>query len=123
VVAFAKQKGLSTEDAYLAKYGKELLSRSRDEVLREAELKSAAKQTSTVRVSSEGNSAQQTPKKNPTLQLKKSELDMLEQAGISPKDYARYLTAKEKTNGQKNPSMTQDELRALFGGKPGTKKG
>jgi len=116
VVAFAKQKGLSTEDAYLAKYGRELLSRSRDEVLREAELKSAATQQTTARVSADGNGNQDPSKKRETVRVSKSNMALLERDGINVNQYVQVSKAL-------GGSIDIDTLMNTFHGKSGTKKG
>lgn len=118
VVRFAKQKGLTPEEAYLATYGKELLTRSRDDVLREMELRSANTTQGTARVSADGNAAQDPAKKRETVKLTKSQAAVLQSVGVAPSAYAQAEKVLASSEG-----VDIATLSAIFGKKGGAKKG
>jgi hypothetical protein len=118
VVRLAKQKGLTPEEAYLAKWGKELLTRSRDDVLREMELRSANTTQGTARVSADGNAAQDPAKKRETVKLTKSQAAVLQSLGVAPSAYAQAEKVLASSNG-----VDIATLSAIFGKKGGSKKG
>ena len=114
-IASLVKAGLTPEKAYYAAAGPNLTSRSRDDVLREAELQQIAERTSTPRVAGEGNGAPTDMKQRATVKVKKSDKAYLDGEGIS-------IGQHERVSKKLEDGISMEELLSTFG-KAGSKKG
>jgi len=113
-IASLVKSGLAPEKAYYAAAGANLVTKSRDDILREAEILQSAAQSGAT-VSGEGNGAPTPIKQRATIKIKKSDADYLQSQGISVSQYARL----EK---MANEGLSIDAIRSTIG-KAGSKKG
>jgi len=118
IIKTAKQYSIPVKSAYFMLYGEEATSMSRDDILREADLTSA-KKNSVAQVTPAGNVPATSEKRKETIKLPQSMVPKLTAAGITTNQYAELYRLSSK-----NPTgIPVNELQRIFGGKSETKKG
>lgn len=117
ISALVQRLGITPEEAFLMKHGHELLARSREDILREHEIKSAAHQN-TPSVSATGNAQPEPVKRKETLKITRAESEYLKSVGITPSQYAAMLKKLDPKGG-----ITMEDATAIFSSGGATKKG
>lgn len=110
ISTLVKRLGVTAEEAYLMKHGNELLRMSREDLLREHDIRSAAHK-SAAGITAAGNAQQTPPKKAIKTNLTPRDEQYLQSRGISTQQYARITNNTGGTGG-----MSISDLQKVFGG-------